>query len=107
MTKPCTAADLAREYGCTPRYWTRLAASARIPGARQPSGPNGKWLFDRALFQQWWRSREQKVGQWPVSSAEAKRIGLVPSVITETSGEASRRRTEKLLSDVLGSGSTT
>jgi hypothetical protein len=106
MTKQYTAADLAREYGCTPRYWTRLAASGKIPGARQPSGAKGKWLFDSVLFQQWWRSREQKVRLWPVSSAEAKRIGLVPSVTTERSGEASRRRTERLLIDVLGSGST-
>jgi hypothetical protein len=102
--KTYTAAELSGKYGCTPRYWTRLAASGKLPGARQCAGPRGKWLFDADEFEQWWR--QSKVGQWPECSVEAKHIGLVPSVTTEKSGEASRRRTEKLLNDVLGSGST-
>jgi hypothetical protein len=44
-----TAPDLAREYGFTARHWTRLAAAGRVPGARQPAGPNGQWLFEPNL----------------------------------------------------------
>jgi hypothetical protein len=96
-----TAADLSREYGCTPRYWTRLAASGKVP-ARQLSGPKGKWLFDAAEFEQWWR--EGKARPCPDYIGEVKHIGVVPAVMVEKSGVASRQRTEKLLSDVLGSG---
>ena len=103
MKRQYTASDLTREYGCTPRYWTRLAASGKVP-ARQLAGPKGKWLFDAAEFQQWWRERKA-ARQWPESFVEAKHIGLVPSVTIEKSGGASRQRTEKLLNDVLGSGS--
>lgn|SRR5215472_3963973 len=106
MARQYTASNLARLYGCSPRYWTRLAAAGKIPGARQPSGPMAKWLFDAAVFEKWWQSREHEVRQWPVCSVEGKYIGVVPNVTTEDSGAASRRRTEKLLSDVLGSGST-
>jgi hypothetical protein len=106
IKRQLTAADLAREYGYTPRHWTRLAAAGKVPGARQLSGPKGKWLFDAAVFQEWWHSCERRVGQWQVCSVEAKPIGPVPSVITERSGAASRQRTEKLLNAVLGSGST-
>jgi hypothetical protein len=99
-----TSADLASEYGFTARHWTRLAAEGKIPGARQPCGANGKWLFDTVVFQRWWKSREREVTQWPGYSAEVGRIGVAPNVRTENSGEASRRRTERLLKDALGRG---
>jgi hypothetical protein len=93
--------DLAREYGFTARYWTKLAAQGRIPGARQPFGPRGQWVFDPAVFTKWWNDRLQKVAAWPGYTVEAKSTGRVPSVTVETSAEASRLRTERLLKSVL------
>ena len=83
-----SASDLAREYGFTPRHWTRLAAAGRVPGARQPSGRLGQWLFEAAIFRQWWNSRKREVAIWPAYSVEGERIGLVPSVKTENFGDA-------------------
>jgi hypothetical protein len=102
MSEQFTAADLAREYGYTPRHWMRLAASGIVPGATQPTGRNGKWFFDKAVFRRWWVSRQQEVPC--VSIAGAKRIGSAPSVRIENTAEASRQRTERLLIDVLGRG---
>jgi hypothetical protein len=102
MTKQLTAAEVARTFGLTQRHWTRLAASGKVPGARQPAGPSGKWLFDAAVFERWWKSRE--VMRWPAYSVEAEHIGLVSSVRTESYGEASRQRTEQRLRSVLGHG---
>jgi hypothetical protein len=39
MSAPIKAAEIAREYGFSTRYWTKLAAAGKIPGATQPSGP--------------------------------------------------------------------
>lgn len=44
------ACDLARDYGFTARHWLRLAAAGKIPGARQPAGAGGHWLFERRGF---------------------------------------------------------
>lgn len=49
-----TAPQIAERHGFTARHWTRLAARGIIPGARQPSGPGGHWLFDYAEFKKWW-----------------------------------------------------
>ena len=102
MKRQYTASDLTREYGCTPRYWTRLAASGKVP-ARQLAGPKGKWLFDAAEFQQWWRERKA-ARQWRNLSSRQNILGSCQRDNRE-SGGASRQRTEKLLNDVLGSGS--
>lgn len=50
------ASDLSARYGFTGRYWIKLAAAGRIPGAWQPSGPRGQWVFDRAKFTIWARA---------------------------------------------------
>jgi hypothetical protein len=44
------ASEISRQYGFTSRYWIRMAAAGRVPGARQPSGVGGAWLFDARLF---------------------------------------------------------
>jgi len=44
------ASDISDAYGFTSRRWIRQAAAGRIPGARQPSGVGGVWLFDARLF---------------------------------------------------------
>src|SRR6266436_6143047 len=108
MTNLCpqlTATQVAQEHGFTPRHWTRQAAAGKIPGARQPSGPGGQWLFDAAMLRRWWETRKREVEAWPGYTAEGVSIGRAPSVRTESTGEASRQRTERLLSNVLGRGS--
>jgi len=51
-----TAAEIAREHGFSTRYWIRLAAQGKIPGAYQPSGERGKWVFERVAFRRWAKS---------------------------------------------------
>jgi hypothetical protein len=100
------ASDLSREYGFTARHWIRLAAAGRIPGAHQPSGHGGGWLFDRQAFVAWWRSTQHEVSTWPGYTEGAASTGVAPSVKAESTGEASKQRIERLLADVLGHGST-
>jgi len=65
VTRALTASDLAIQYGMTPRYWTRMACEGKVPGAWQPSGGRGKWLFDAVAIQRWHRSRQKEVVSWP------------------------------------------
>jgi hypothetical protein len=102
MTGHLTAEDLARDYGFSSRHWTRLAASGIVPGATQPTGKNGKWFFDETTFRNWWASRHREVSC--EFTGGVKRIGSAPNVRIETTAEASRQRTERLLTDVLGRG---
>jgi integrase len=69
------AAEIARKYGFTTRHWIRPAATGKIPGVRQPSGPRGCWLFDAALFAKWLDERARKVESWPRYTAEEKYTG--------------------------------
>jgi hypothetical protein len=50
---PAQSAEIAKEYGFSSRYWIKLAAAGGIPGAWQPSGPGGSWVFDRREFRLW------------------------------------------------------
>ena len=103
------ASEIARKYGFTPRQWIRLAAAGKIPGARQPAGARGQWLFDAVLFANWSDDRTKKVEPRPGYTAEVKVGcgGAAPSVRAESTEEASRRRIEQLRNAVFGSGSTT
>lgn len=66
-----TATELASDYGFSRRYWIRLAAQGSIPGAHQPSGPGGKWVFERAAFKRWWQTHGRDVGEWrPLSRGD-------------------------------------
>ena len=47
--KPLTAKAISERYGFTPRHWTRLAAAGKVPGAYQPGGDGGQWVFDSAM----------------------------------------------------------
>src|SRR6266567_1132780 len=99
------AADLVNRYGFTPRYWIRLAAQGKIPGAHQPSGAQGHWLFDPVIFKRWWTTTQRKVLTWPGYTAEGRSTGSAPNVKVENTREASKQRIGQLLNDVLGSGS--
>lgn len=91
-------------YGFTARQWRRQAAAGRIPGARQPFGERGAWVFDAAELRRWWALRQRTGDTWASTSAE-RRIGRAPSVRVESTAEASRQRTEQLLTDVFARGS--
>src|SRR5206468_785392 len=99
------ASDLARRYGFTARYWVKLAADGRIPGARQPFGPRGTWLFDGAAIAKWWDARQREVVAWPGYTVKAKSGGGAPNVRAENTAEAYKQQTERLLKSVLGIGS--
>jgi hypothetical protein len=98
------ATDIARDYGFTPRHWARLAAAGKIPGARQPGGRRGHWVFDRRVFVAWWQSVQREGPTWPGYTVGGGSIGAAPSVKVESTAEASKHRIEQLLSDVLGRG---
>jgi hypothetical protein len=100
-----TAAQVADEFGFTARHWIRLAAQGRIPGACQPSGHGGQWQFDEKQFRKWRKSREREVTAWPGFIAEAKSIGVAPSVQVGSTGEASRHQIGQLLKSALERGS--
>jgi hypothetical protein len=103
------ASEIARVYGFSSRHWIRMAAEGRIPGARQPSGVGGVWLFDAVRFASWWESRTRRVESWLgyTVDAEVRYGGVAPSVRTESTGEASRQRIEQLRNAVFGNGSRT
>ena len=99
------ASDISRQYGLTARHWIRLAAAGKVPGAWQPAGEKGAWLFDAEQFAQWRKAKKREAVTWQPSISEAKSSGRGPSVKVEIDGQASRRLTEQLLKSVLGSGS--
>jgi len=99
------ASEIAARYGFTPRYWIKRAAAGKIPGARQPSGPRGGWLFDGDLFETWWRGlpRQESVA-WQTYIDAEQSGGAVSNAMDAVTGAASRRRIEALLNAVLDSG---
>src|ERR1700730_15248000 len=105
ITPQLRASEIARAYGFTSRYWIRLAAAGKIPGAWQPSGPGGGWLFDQAQFVAWREASKRRVTPWRQSTDAAKGIGPAPNVKGASTGAASRPPIAQLLNDVLGSAS--
>lgn len=103
VTAYATAAEISREYGFTSRHWIRLAAQGRIPGAYQPSGEGGRWVFERVAFRRWWESRRRQVVEWRPSTNEFRFGGAAPSVRGESPVEASKRRIAELLKSVCAS----
>lgn len=69
-TAHLSASQLAERYGFTARHWTRQAAAGNIPGAYQPSGNHGHWLFDLAVFQRWASANGIPTLQQPFVRAE-------------------------------------
>lgn len=107
MSRACPqlrASEVAREYGRTPRYWIRLAAAGKVPGARQPSGEGGQWAFDAVKLAAWWEAVErEEAAPWRRSTDGARNIGRAPSVkVLPCVGLRARQRTEALLKEVLG-----
>jgi hypothetical protein len=102
------ARDLADMTGFTPRYFTELAATGRIPGAHQPTGTGGAWRFDLSKFREWWNSTESKVSPiWQASTNEGAPIGARYSGKTEFSDSPLKQRVNQRLNAVLGSGKRT
>src|SRR5262245_48727518 len=100
------ASEIAARYGLSSRYWIKMAAAGRIPGAWQPSGPGGAWLFDKAQFVAWREARKRRAPAWPRSTAGEQGIGPGPNVRGASIAAASGLRIGQLLNDVLGDGST-
>jgi hypothetical protein len=102
---PYTASDLASEYGRSARYWIKMAADGKIPGAWQPSGPGGQWAFERRAFEVWRTERQQQaLKKWQPSTRGARHIGRAPSVKAENTAQACVQRLEQRLKIVLGNG---
>jgi hypothetical protein len=78
--RPAKAAEIAKEFGFTSRYWIKLAAAGKIPGARQPSGPGGSWVFDMREFRLWWASREPIPTRKDMVGPHSKRRQGIPEV---------------------------
>jgi hypothetical protein len=97
-------AELVARFGMTPRHWTRLASTGQIPGAWQPSGQGGKWLFDLQAFIGWRQSKFKRVEQWPGYTNGAQRGGAVPSVTGKNIGSPSAPQIDALLKSVYGNG---
>src|SRR5690606_23944920 len=103
-SRPVSASQIASEFGFTARHWIRQAANGRVPGAYQPSGPKGHWLFDRAVFEKWYRSTVREA-TWQPSISAARRGGHARNATTRNSGSLSRQEIDQLLRSVSGSGS--
>lgn len=99
-----TASELVIHFGMTARYWTRMASEGKVPGAWQPSGPGGKWLFDLDAVRRWQRSRIREVAAWPGYISAGKRIGVAPSVRARNIDSPSAPQIEELLKSVCGNG---
>src|SRR5262249_44105068 len=82
------ASEIAARYGLSSRYWIKMAAASRIPGAWQPSGPGGAWLFDKAQFVAWREAQKRRAPAWPRSTAGEKGIGRARSVKGAGTGAA-------------------
>src|SRR5262249_37175903 len=77
------------------RHWTKLAAEGRIPGASQPCGPRGHWVFDAIMFVEWWNAGKRGT-KCQLSIGAEKHGGRAPSVKDESTAE---------LKSVSGTGS--
>ena len=104
-----TITEIVEEYGFSPRYWTRKAASGTLPGACQPSGPKGHWAVEKAPFEAWWWQRQvelqRRAQACQIFTGGAASIGAGCNVRVANTAAASKQEIERLLSDVLGNGS--
>ncbi len=104
MRTSMTAAELADRFGMTARYWTRMAVTGKVPGAWQPSGAKGKWLFDKATVERWQRSGVKEVKSWRGYISAERRIGAAPSVREENIVSPSAQKINQLLKSVCANG---
>ncbi|WP_371259447.1 helix-turn-helix domain-containing protein [Bradyrhizobium sp. URHD0069] len=103
--QPLKASEVAARYGLSARHWTRLAAAGKVPGAWQPVGARGHWLFNAEALDTWRKNNLKEVSQWQGFTSGATSGGAAPSVKIKSSGLASKQRIEQLLKSVLGNGS--
>ena len=101
-----TASQIATDYGFTARHWIRMAAAGKVPGAYQPGGQGGKWLFDAQAFARWFKNTNRRVESWPGYTKEAKSIGRVPSVKVSNTEAPLRQQIDGWLKDALKNGKT-
>jgi hypothetical protein len=99
-----TAREIADEYGFSQRYWTRLAAAGKLPGAYQPGGDGGQWMFDRAAFRRWWSSTQRRVRQWPGYTSEDRSGGRAPSVRAGSTDGPLEQEIDELLKSACNNG---
>lgn len=104
MTKPVGASELAQRFGMTPRYWTRMAAEGKVPGAWQPSGEKGKWLFDLQAVERWQRDKLKKVPAWPGYTSAERRSGGEPNVPGRNTASPSAPKIDALLKSAFANG---
>ena len=109
-SRPITASQVAERYGFTSRHWIRMAAEGKAPGAFQPSGPGGRWMFDPDELAAWWETKRAKPDNWrpthsprrqtPPISVERKDLkSSLAKVLRDhpSAGEESARRIKALL----------
>lgn len=101
-----TAKQIAASFGFTPRHWIRQAALGKVPGAYQPSGERGTWLFDSEIFTRWYKGTGRKVNSWPGFTGAEASIGRVRSERAASSESPLRHQIDGLLSAALRSGKT-
>ena len=92
-----TSADLAREHGFTARHWNTFGCRGTHPGARRRvgRGANGSSM-DRA-FRRWWEGASGRLRHGRVIPPRKSLSGGAECLgKTESTGAASRRRTEQL-----------
>lgn len=99
-----TASQISRQYGMSARYWTRMAAQGKIPGAWQPSGERGQWLFDEDAFRRWKASTAKKVTEWPGYTKEAKSIGRARPETAKSTGRPLAQEIDGWLKNALENG---
>lgn len=99
-----TASQIAQEFGFSARHWTRAASAGKVPGACQPSGPGGHWLFDVALFRRWWTAKQKDIPEWQGYTSAVQRGGAGFNVKVRNTGKASEQEIAALLKSVCGSG---
>lgn len=95
---------LVEKYGMTPRYWIRMAADGKIPGAYQPSGEGGKWVFDPVAVSKWWASRQREVKGWPGYTVEGCGGGDVPSVPESSDANRLKRKIDEWRKSAFANG---
>lgn len=104
MARYVKAKDIAKEFGNTPRYWTKLAASGKIPSTWQPDGEGSIWLFEYDAFVRWQKSKIVRVKEWQGYTNEAKCGGGAPSVRGKNTDAPLKQEIKELLKNAFAHG---
>lgn len=104
MPRHVPASALVERYGFTARHWIRLAAAGKVPGAFQPFGAHGRWVFDLDVVARWWDAQRKQVTEWPTSTSAGRRGGGASSGAGRKFARPSRRDLKASLASVLERG---